>query len=523
MARAAKAPIGGKALGLHHLRRMGIGADVVRVDRKLDRVEAESLMRQIAADPDVEYVTVDRRLQAMMSPNDPMYANQWDLFGTYGILADQAWDVTQGAGVVVAVIDTGITNHSDLNANILPGYDFITDPAVANDGDGRDSDPSDPGDFVVANQCGNGSSARNSSWHGTHVTGTVAALTNNANGIAGVAYAAKVVPVRVLGSCGGDTSDIADAIVWASGGSVAGEPDNANPAEVINMSLGGQEPCDTVMQSAIDIAVSNGTTVVVAAGNSNADISGFTPASCKNVIAVGATTNTGARATFSNWGSPVDIAAPGTNILSTLNSGTTSPVAETYGKYQGTSMSAPHVAGVAALIQAVAPIPKTPAQVEDLIKCTATGFPSTPSMPIGAGILNAQKAALVAEAVPQSYSSAMGPWSTGPVSITPGSTVVQSLKVSGPGNASCNTQIFVNLNHPNPGILQVDLIAPTGAVYHLGSGLSFGPSSLPTFLNLSNEPRSGFGSVGTWKLRVTDTNPSGVVTGSLIDWSISFN
>ena len=390
LVRATKAGVAGKGLALGHLRRMALGADVVKADRKLDRVEAESLMREIAADPNVEYVEVDKLNHAYLTPNDTRYSEQWGYSGTYGIKANQAWDVTNGAGSVVAVLDTGITNHSDLNANILPGYDFIGDTSVSVDGDGRDSDPSDPGDHYADNECGSGVPGSNSSWHGTHVAGTIAAVTNNAKGVAGVAYGAKIVPARVLGKCGGYDSDIADAMIWASGGTVAGVPANANPAEVINLSLGGSGACATTTQNAINSAVSRGTTVVIAAGNDNTNVSNASPANCNNVIAVASITSTGARSSFSNYGSLIDIAAPGSNILSTLNAGTTTPGAETYASYNGTSMATPHVAGVVALIQSVATTPKTPAQVEALIKANVTAFPSTPSQPIGPGILNAK-------------------------------------------------------------------------------------------------------------------------------------
>ncbi|MBF6025800.1 S8 family serine peptidase [Lysobacter niastensis] len=387
---AANSAGGGKKLGVKHMRRIATGADVVRSDRKLDRAEAETLMRQIAADASVEYVEVDRLNKPVMTPNDTQYSQQWGYSGTYGIKADQAWDVTNGTGVVVAVLDTGITNHSDLNANILPGYDFIGDTAVSNDGNGRDSDASDPGDWVAANQCGGTHAAQNSSWHGTHVAGTIAAVTNNAKGVAGVAHGARIVPARVLGTCGGYDSDIADAIIWASGGTVSGVPANANPAEVINLSLGGSGACGTTTQNAINSAVGRGTTLVIAAGNDNTNVSNASPANCANVIAVASITSTGARSSFSNYGSLIDIAAPGSNILSTLNAGTTTPGAETYASYNGTSMATPHVAGVVALIQSVATTPKTPAQVEALIKGNVTAFPSTPSQPIGPGILNAK-------------------------------------------------------------------------------------------------------------------------------------
>src|SRR5690606_25143356 len=155
------------------------------------RIEAESLMRQIASNPNVEYVEVDKLNKVALTPNDTNFSQQWG-YGTTpaGIRATQAWDVTTGTGAVVAVLDTGITNHSDLNANMLPGYDFIIDTAVAGDGNGRDGDASDAGDY---------SGGYASSWHGTHVAGTVAAVTNNGKGVAGTAFGAKVVPVRVLG------------------------------------------------------------------------------------------------------------------------------------------------------------------------------------------------------------------------------------------------------------------------------------------------------------------------------------
>ena len=382
-----------RALAVTPLRRLAVGADVIHSNRKLDRVEAELLMRQLASNPNVEYVEVDKLNKPLLTPNDSNYGQQWGYQDSdAGIRANEAWDVTNGAGSVVAVLDTGITNHSDLNANILPGYDFIIDTSVSNDGDGRDSDPGDPGDWVAANQCGGIHAAQNSSWHGTHVAGTVAAVTNNGKGVAGVAYGAKVVPVRVLGTCGGYDSDIADAITWASGGTVSGVPANANPAEVINLSLGGSGACGTTTQNAINGAVGRGTTLVIAAGNGNTNVSNASPANCANVVAVGSVTSTGARSSFSNYGAGVDIAAPGSTIMSTLNSGATTPGSETYANYSGTSMATPHVAGVVALIQAVSATPKTPAQVEALLKSSARAFPSTPSQPIGAGIADARAA-----------------------------------------------------------------------------------------------------------------------------------
>ena len=382
---AATATLHGTGLQLRKLRRTATGAEVLQTGRALDRTDAEALMRRLAADPAVEYVEVDQKMYPALTPNDTYYSShQWHYFeSTGGIRANQAWDQTSGAGVVVAVLDTGITNHSDLNANVLPGYDFISDATIAGDGNGRDADASDPGDYY---------GGYSSSWHGTHVAGTIAAVTNNNKGVAGVAHGAKVVPVRVLGRGGGYLSDIADAIVWAAGGSVSGVPANGNPAEVINMSLGGSGSCSSTYQSAINSAVNRGTTVVVAAGNDNANVSGFNPGNCNNVVSVASTTRQGARSSFSNYGSLIDVSAPGSDIASTINTGSTTPSSEGYSLMSGTSMAAPHVAGVVALMQAAAGGGLTPAQVEQTLKSTARALPGSCSGGCGAGIIDANAA-----------------------------------------------------------------------------------------------------------------------------------
>ncbi|WP_372157052.1 S8 family peptidase [Xanthomonas campestris pv. fici] len=383
----------GKPLGLNSVRRLAVGPELIQADRALDRAEAETLMRQLAADPNVQSVEVDQMLYPTLTPNDSRLSEQW-AFGTTnaGLNIRPAWDKATGANVVVAVIDIGIVSHPDLDANILPGYDFISDATAARDGNGRDNNPADEGDWNSTSGC----ATSNSSWHGTHVAGTVAAVTNNTTGVAGTAFNAKVVPVRVLGRCGGSLSDIADAIIWASGGTVSGVPANPNAAEVINMSLGGGGTCSSTMQSAINGAVSRGTTVVVAAGNSAANVSGSLPANCANVIAVAATTSAGAKASYSNYGSGIDVSAPGSGILSTLNSGTTTPGNASYASYNGTSMAAPHVAGVVALVQSVAPTTLTPAAVETLLKNTARALPGACSGGCGAGIVDADAAVTAA-------------------------------------------------------------------------------------------------------------------------------
>ncbi|MDR6839909.1 S8 family peptidase [Pseudoxanthomonas sacheonensis] len=400
------------ALSMQYVRRLATGGDVIRLSRGLNQNEANALLAQLRADPSVKYAQPDYIKQRLdFTPNDPRLDLQWHYtHPTTGIKAPTAWDTSTGEGVVVAVLDTGYLDHADLNANIVPGYDFIIDTVVAGDGDGRDADAHDPGDWE-----GGGTS----SFHGTHVAGTVAAVTNNGLGLAGVAFNAKVQPVRVLGHGGGYTSDIADAITWASGGTVAGVPDNANPAEVINMSLGGYGSCndDPVTQAAIDGAVSRGVTVVVAAGNDNQDAAYHSPASCVGVITVGATGVDGARSYFSNYGAAVTLSAPGGNatsgsspndrwIWSLGNSGTQAPVASPAGDLMvgmiGTSMASPHVAGIVALMQSAAvgagrPA-LTPAQVKTLLRTTVTPFTVMPpvSQSQGPGIANAAAAVLAA-------------------------------------------------------------------------------------------------------------------------------
>ncbi|WP_363800133.1 S8 family peptidase [Lysobacter firmicutimachus] len=396
LAKAGKSAIGTASLSLSHSRRLAVGADLLKSSSKLDRVQAEALMRKLAADPSVEYVQVNGRLYPAMTPNDTDYGRQWGFSGANGIRAQPAWDRATGRGVVVAVLDTGITDHPDLNGNVLPGYDFVSDAANARDGNGRDDNPADEGDWNKdANLC----RVRDSGWHGTHVAGTVAASANNAAGVAGTAFGAQIVPVRVLARCGGTFADIADAITWSSGGDVPGVPANQNPAEVINMSLGGGGACSRVLQDAIDGAVGRGTTVVVAAGNDAMDAAEFQPASCANVIAVAATNEDGSAAWFTNFGASVDVAAPGTDIYSTLNTGLTTPAVASYAASSGTSMAAPHVAGVVALAQSIADVPRTPAQIETLIKDNATRFAVAPDNAIGSGIVNAE--AVVNAVAPQ--------------------------------------------------------------------------------------------------------------------------
>lgn len=388
---------------LKYVREMGLAQrHVVRTDRHLSNKEKANVINALRNDPNVASVEEDRMMHAFATPNDAQYTSQWHYFETTGGLrANTAWDQATGAGVTVAVLDTGYRPHADLAANIVGGYDMISDSFVGNDGDGRDADAKDPGDWTNVGECGGGQPTSNSSssWHGTHVAGTVAAVTNNGTGVAGVAYGAKVVPVRVLGKCGGYTSDIADGIIWASGGTVSGVPANPNPAKVINMSLGGSGACDTTTQAAINSARSRGTVLVIAAGNDNSNANNFNPGNCAGVVNVASVNRSGGRAYYSNYGTSVDVAAPGgaqnsandsNGVLSTHNTGSTTPGSDTYTYMQGTSMAAPHVAGVAALILQKKPT-ATPDEIESILKTTTRAFPATCTN-CGTGIVDANAA-----------------------------------------------------------------------------------------------------------------------------------
>ena len=490
-------------VSLRPLREIATGAQVLAlIGQRVDDQAMSHLVAALARLPGVAYAEQDRLMHPLMTPNDSRYSEQWDLYDSSGggMNVEPAWDTTAGSGAVVAVIDTGYRPHADLAANIVGGYDFISDTSVSNDGDGRDSDAKDPGDWTTAGECGAGSGAYDSSWHGTHVSGTIAAVTNNSTGVAGIAYQAKVLPLRVLGTCGGYTSDIADAIIWASGGSVSGVPSNAYPAQVINMSLGGSGSCGSTTQSAITTARANGTTVVVAAGNENRNASNSSPANCSGVIAVAAVGPSGGRAYYSNYSSIVDIAAPGGDmssssadgILSTLNSGTTTPGSDAYAYYQGTSMATPHVAGLAALLYAVDPT-ITPTEVESTLTSTARAFPATCSS-CGAGIIDA--AAAVAAA---SGGGGEDPPPTG-------SELENGVPVTGLAGASGETQTFTIDIPSGASNLVVAISGGSGDAdlyVRYGSAPTSSSYDCRPYLNGNNESCS-FGSpaAGTWYVSV---------------------
>jgi subtilisin family serine protease len=342
-------------------------------------------------------------------PNDPAFRDGllWHyLPPPVGMNAIGAWATATGnRDIVVAVLDTGILpQHPDIkdSGNLLLGYDFISDATTKGGGTtGWDPDPTDLGD-----QCPSLGSAK-PSWHGTHVAGTIgAATTNNALGIAGINWAVSILPVRVLGRCGGSIDDIATAIQWSSGLDVIGAPKNARKADVINMSLGIDIPCSTenvgVLIKALSLSRHAGVTVVVAAGNESADIKNSVPSGCSGVISVAASDRRGHLTDYSNFGN-VTIMAPGGDLSSKDEHGRPSGVYSLLAPsadnpsgvagMEGTSMAAPHVSAAIALALSVKPsLRGKPDEIERLLTRSAAPRPEGACVvPCGAGLLDAQK------------------------------------------------------------------------------------------------------------------------------------
>lgn len=382
-------------------------------------IDATALLRRLNADPDVAYAEIDRRVRRTAVPNDPLYTTggvngpavgQWYLKTPAGAVrasidATTAWDRTTGsANVVVAVLDTGVRfDHPDLGratqgGKLLPGYDFVTNTTYANDGDARDADASDPGDWISQADFDSGSFGPNcevaeSSWHGTQVSGIVGAISNNGAGMAGVGWGVRILPLRVLGKCAGFSSDIMAAMRWAAGIAVPGLPTNPTPARVLNLSLGGAGACGGY-QTAINEVLARSASVVVSAGNSAGHAVGA-PANCTGVITVAGLRHIGTKVGFSDVGTEVAISAPGGNcvnssgtclfpILSASNAGQQGPTGSIYTDGSnitvGTSFSAPLVAGTAALMLSVHPN-ATPTQLRSLLQSSARAFPTTGADP----------------------------------------------------------------------------------------------------------------------------------------------
>jgi serine protease len=369
-------------------------------------VSSEALAARLSREADVEYAIPDRLRSIRALPNDPLFSGQWYLqtAEAAAIHATAAWDQTTGSpNVVVAVVDTGVRfDHPDLSAKLLPGYDFISDAANAGDGDGRDSDASDPGDFISASDasdpnlqavCGSGLVTQNSSWHGTRIAGIVGAAGNNSLGIAGASWRANLLPVRVLGKCGGFDSDIMAGMRWAAGLPVPGVPDNPNPARIINLSLGGSGSCTSAYADTIAELAAKGAFVVAAAGNETGPVE--TPGNCAGVLAVAGIRHVGSKVGYSSFGPEVSVSAPAGNCVNaaglclysidtTTNLGTTSPAANGYTDANnanvGTSFSAPQAAGVAALMLSLNPA-LAPADLIARIRQSARAFPADTTLP----------------------------------------------------------------------------------------------------------------------------------------------
>jgi len=329
---------------------------IFSIDEHLYTVDGDSKLLKTLRNSDLkkytESIEPDYIYHAFIAPNDPDYSKQWNL---RGINIERAWEENHGEGITVAVIDTGVSQVPDLReTEFVEGYDFVNDRSNAEDDNG----------------------------HGTHVAGTIAQSTNNNYGVAGIAYKAKIMPLKVLsGTGGGSVGDIAEAIRFAVD----------NQADVINMSLGGGGETQ-VMKEAIEYAYSKGVVIVAAAGNAD-DNSAAYPARFPHVIGVSAVDASGNKAPYSNFGAGIDIAAPGGSDTGKIIQETIDPAQggePAFLGFQGTSMAAPHVAGVVALIKAAGI--KEPSAVLEVLQQSARKINDDPFNHFGAGQLDAGNA-----------------------------------------------------------------------------------------------------------------------------------
>lgn len=417
---AAPQPPALDAAGLH-AQPVGSAAYLLQAARPLTAEQADDWARRLRAQPEVAWVAAnvrEQRLQAAAIPNDPMYDGgdhrQWWLQPTSGHdglpLAARlrgvagfatAWQRSTGQpaqpAARVAVLDTGVTPHPELAGHLLPGYDFVSDAAAANDGSGRDADPTDPGDWIDE-----GDRARTgfrdcevarSSWHGTMTAGMLAAGTHNGSGVAAIHWDGRVLPVRVAGKCGAAVADIIDGMRWAAGLPVPGVPANPHPARIVNLSFGGPGACNAAYQQAVDELRAAGALVVAAVGNGHGALS--RPANCPGVMGVVALNRDGFKTTYSNFGPQAAIATVGGDtaegawgalltdggLLSIYNDGAAGPGNSGYAYLFGSSFAAPGVAGTLSLMLGAHP-GMTVAQMEAALRATAR--PHVQSQLVGA-------------------------------------------------------------------------------------------------------------------------------------------
>lgn len=430
------------------------------------------LQRLIAQRLDVEYAELNRIYRPSAVPSDPDYNKQWH-YASMNLPA--AWDISTGvASTVVAVLDDGMLynlsdtdakTHPDFAGKVVGGYDFISNPAAAGDGDGRDANPYD-------NLIG---------LHGTHVGGTIAAASNNGKFGAGVNWNAKLTNVRVLGEGGGTGADIVEGMLWAAGEPVAGVPNNPNPAKVLNMSLGGDGPCSQADQDAINMLTAKGIIIVVAAGNENENVNKpKNPANCANVITVGATGPTNKRAPYSNFGPRVDVMAPGGDTELSISVNGMDESAGVYSNYankemgnaftisgiQGTSMATPHIAGLVSLMVGIDP---TLNHMKTLafLKSNATALPAADCIngnnlvmgtDCGAGLVNAAK---TLKAVKDALGGAVTPPPPAPPAPPAVKTTKDYVRAENTADPSKSKQVEVMLSNANVPYNIADLVPGT--------------------------------------------------------------
>jgi serine protease len=407
---------------------------VMYLEKTLYGADVDAALKALRADPAVKFADVDQRRYPLALPDDPLFypsanaAGQWFMLTPSTLTATSdasatdavsAWAITTGStGTVIADVDTGVRfEHPDLlragfGGRLLPGYDFVSEDQnpttgalldtylIANDGDGWDPDPSDPGDWISASDQTNilfpaaSCPTADSTWHGTRVMGILGALTNNGIGIAGMTWNPYLLPVRALGKCGGYDSDIIVGMQWAAGMSVTGVPNNPYPAGIINLSVGASGSCPSVYADAVTTLAGMGVLIVASAGNASGPVDA--PGNCAGLLGVAGLRNVGTKVGYSSFGPQVSVAAPAGNCVNssgaclksidtTTNSGLTTPADGTYtnelNPNLGTSFSAPIVTGIAALMRAVN-ANLTPAQLIARIQASASAFPQPAGLPV---------------------------------------------------------------------------------------------------------------------------------------------